>query len=61
MIATAPDGTSISDAVLSPGDRAGVDRVSISDALEQQCEEQYAKDIFHCSMVGSRACYAQAA
>ena len=61
MIGTALDGTPIDNAVLAQGDGAGVDRVSISDALEQQCEEQYAKDIFHCSMVGSRACYAQAA
>ena len=30
-------------------------------ALEAICLAQYARDTFHCTMVGSRACHAQAA
>ena len=61
MIGTAPDGTLIDNAVLAQGDGAGVDGVSTRDDLIQQCEEQYAKDTFHCNMVGLRACHSQAA
>lgn len=28
--------------------------------LEAECEDQYRRDIFHCNMVGSPACYSQA-
>jgi hypothetical protein len=33
----------------------------ISTALEARCLDQYARDTFHCTMVGLRACHAQAA
>lgn len=33
----------------------------ISPALEARCLDQYARDTFHCTMVGLRACHAQAA
>ena len=28
--------------------------------LERRCDEQYARDTFHCTMVGLRSCHAQA-
>ena len=33
----------------------------ISPELEQECLRQYERDTFHCTMVGSAACHAQAA
>jgi hypothetical protein len=32
----------------------------ISPAKEAECEAQHTRDIFHCKMVGLRACYQQA-
>jgi hypothetical protein len=31
-----------------------------SSARETECDEQYERDIFHCNMIGSAACYQQA-
>jgi hypothetical protein len=42
------------------GERSQSQRIAISRKLEQQCEAQYDRDMFHCRMVGLRACYAHA-
>jgi hypothetical protein len=41
--------------------RVAANRFRLTPQLEQECEEQYAADTFHCSMVGLRACHAAAA
>lgn len=60
VAAGVPEGGQWTSEGSSPARVAMARRFRLTPQLEQECEDQLAKDTFHCNMVGLAECHAQA-